>query len=706
MSASQEAASPPARRVTPQNQQDSAHQDEPLGLYHPETPADGFSPQNYSQEAHPIERNGLEADGMEEGPRPHGQPAGSGEITDVRHPQDVLGDMSGGLPSGGSLSVPQGRGTQYYDVRAPTGQTIYFTNPGQASAYATSPVFNENTQPTPTKPAGFLGDLEQGAGSLYDDFTSGVKDVVTAAGVGGTEIGTAFTTGRFESINSATNQYLTRNVGLGTGADTAAFGSQIISYTTPGVAIVKGIGEYNASPEQRLFDIGVGVLGVAPIVGEAAGLTEAGSLGGKLFTTLGNPFIRTGLGAGISAAGSAASGGSITQDIEAGALGGGFSYFGGAILSRIGESAVAGRTSQILFEGDQGTGPTYMQRFSMAITGWTSLKAPPVVGVESTESGAAIQGTGVNVTSFPGSGSVYGTGRLSGSGFDFADFEGSSPVRGTGRFELEQPPPVPPASTSAMTEHITDMPYASNFDTQTDIKLGTAATNTDFSGSGNYREGESFFNNNGPSGASGTGGITGRGAGSNLSYEQQQLRYPPGTSFDTTQFRMLYEEGALSTPSFAFKTGFPTITPLVSSASTSSLTQQQGAKVNTGQTSVQSLSQGSLSDTLLSQQSVQAQSSVSVQSQQQQTQTQQQQITALSIANPSFLFGEPAEPGQKFGGAFPIGIFPFGSGNGRKAARKKNFAFGERLNPINTSFFGGFDFNTKANKPRTRKKKG
>src|SRR5208283_3886457 len=149
----------------------------------------------------------------------------------------------------------------------------------------------------------------------------------------GQQLGHWLTTGKVESLQASTTQYLNQNVIFGTGKQTAAVGANIISYSTPGVPILKGIGDYQASTYQRLFDVSVGILSVAPVVGEAAGLIRFSELGvplttgAKVLTNLGNPLVRTGLGAGISALGTVASGNTNLEDIGAAAvLGGALSY--------------------------------------------------------------------------------------------------------------------------------------------------------------------------------------------------------------------------------------------------------------------------------------------------------------------------------------------------------------------------------------------
>ena len=194
------------------------------------------------------------------------------------------------------------------------------------------------TQKPVKGPSGIFGDIEIGAADIYGAFSTGAKDVITGAGVAGRETGSLISTGKFEPINQATAQYLNESVyGLPSGNVTAQVGSGLLSYSTPGVAIIKGVGEYNSSPYQRAFDIGVGALSIAPFVGEAAGVSiAAGSTGGRLIATLGNPFVRTGLGAGLSATGAAVSGGNLEQIGEAGLIGGGISYFGGEFAQGVG----------------------------------------------------------------------------------------------------------------------------------------------------------------------------------------------------------------------------------------------------------------------------------------------------------------------------------------------------------------------------------
>lgn len=197
------------------------------------------------------------------------------------------------------------------------------------------------------KPTGIFGDIEIGAATVYGAFNTGAKDVLTAVGTGGREIGALAVTGKLEPPSQATAQYLYESpLGvLPTGQTVSGAGATILAYDVPGFAIVKGVGEYNASGYQRAFDIGVGALSIAPIVGSAAGLTEAGSAGAGALSTLGNPAVRTGLGAGLSATGAAISGGNPQQIGEAAVIGGGFSYFGGEFAQGIGGRINAAATA-------------------------------------------------------------------------------------------------------------------------------------------------------------------------------------------------------------------------------------------------------------------------------------------------------------------------------------------------------------------------
>lgn len=516
-------------------------------------------------------------------------------------------------------------------------------------------------------PGGYFGDIEQGASDIYGGFESGAKDVITAVGTGGQEVGKIISTGKGESLNSATNNYLNEDIGLGTGSQTATAGAGIIGYSTPGVAIVKGIGEYNSPITQRVFDIGAGTLSIAPVIGEAAGLTDAGSIGGRIISTLGNPIVRTGIGAGFSATGAAVTGGSPTQIGESAAIGGGVSYFGGELLGRLQTSPV---------------------------------RAPPVAGAETT---TIENDTGLGTITEQ----VVGHHPVDITNF-VQDFEGNFPTKGPGMFESEQAPPaVPPSKAAPPSDYAGGIGFGNPGGIRDEIGAGYGPQGGSEVTPGTYKAfeyqtpGTSDISN--PGGMSGGGGTRDFGSGGypgqrgNTIQEQEYIQYPPGSSPPSQSFEVqrYLDLNTTTTPGQAVQ-GFPIAIGL-GAGSTTGLAVGSASALQQGQQAIQ---QSSIQNQSISVSAAQGFSQglgsaagvVSVQqfglgqsSATSASQSQQQNTGLASLTSEGFGLGQPFP-----GGDFNSSNYPFPGFSLRtplperrtKGKKNQDYAFGVNKNPV------------------------
>jgi hypothetical protein len=159
--------------------------------------------------------------------------------------------------------------------------------------------------------------IEAGAASAYQGLQTGFTDIFVAGA----------STEKFLATGSA-------NVNLTPGeASRLATVSSTAAYIFPGGATFKGLGETNAPPTQRIFDVGVGVLPFIPF-GEVGGaLAKAGPAGQFLSQFGGSIGGKFALGSGLGAAGGIAYGETPTQIAE-NALIGGAGFVGPGLIGK------------------------------------------------------------------------------------------------------------------------------------------------------------------------------------------------------------------------------------------------------------------------------------------------------------------------------------------------------------------------------------